>query len=528
MKIVSAREAVSIIQDGWTISPGGFGSCGHPDALSAALAQRFIETGQPRGLTYLFASGPGDRKDRGLNAIALPGLVSVAIGGFWGLAHKLSAMAVDGDIEAHNWPQGVVSKLFTAIASGAPGVLTQVGLDTFVDPAQQGGVLDSRGSATRIQSLALLGRRWLLYPSLPLHCAWIRGSSMDSKGNISFEEETSYMDALAQAIAAKNSGGVVLVQVKRLVDTIPPQQVRIPGKLVDFATLSPPGQHPQTYGQDWDSAYTSASGGERSVDADGGSRRIPHHKAIIAHRAALELRKHPGASVNLGIGIPALIGPVAQKLGIQDYTLTVESGLIGGTPDEGLSFGASRHPEAFVEQSALFDFYDGGGIDVAFLGFAQVDALGNINVSRFGSRIPGAGGFINISQSARKIVFCGSFTAGGTQTSCANGQLSVDREGGVRKFLQQLEQLTFNARRALAKGQDLMLITERAVFRIDAEGLVLMEIAPGITVESLIGQMDFPLHVSPELRLMPGPWDAGAPHPRSCLNDAEPVCALTS
>lgn len=503
MQVVSAKEAITVIRDGWTLIPGGFGSCGHPDALTQALRERFLATGYPQNLTYLFAAGPGDKAGKGLDAIAVPGLVQRAIGGFWGLSPALANLARNGAIEAHNWPQGVISKLFTAIAGGAPGVITQVGCGTFVDPENDGGVIDSKGSKTLIQTIHINAQRWLLYPTMTVNCALLRGTSADPDGNISFEEETSYMDALAQALAVKRSGGTVIVQVKRQVKQMAPQQVRIPGLLVDFVVLAQPGQHPQTYGCAHDPRYTGATPTELSPIP---SVAPPLHKTIVAHRAALELGRHPGANVNLGIGIPALIGPMANKLGIRNYTLTVESGLIGGIPDEGLSFGASRNPSAVMEQSQLFDFYDGGGIDVAFLGFAQVDGQGNVNVSRFDGRLPGSGGFINISQSAKKIVFCGTYTAGGLITEYRDNKLVIVREGRTQKLQAQVSHLTFNAKRALAQDREVMLITERAVFRVDHQGLVLCELAPGITIADLRAMGDVEFHVSKKLKEMPGPW----------------------
>jgi len=411
MKIITAQEAAALIQDHWTVVPGGFGSCGHPDLLTEALRRRFLDSGAPRKLTLLFGPGPGNKDGKGVDALALPGLVDKAIGGFWGLCPELARMAISGSIEAHNWPQGVVSQLFSAIAAGQAGILTHVGLDTFIDPDLEGGVLDSRPSRTLVEKHQFAGRTQLFYPAQKIDCVLLRGTACDPQGNVTFTEETSYMDALAQAQAARNSGGIVIVQVKQLLDGPPAQlrDIRIPAFLVDYVVLAPAARHPQTYGAFHNPAYTGLPGVAAAKPA-----RPPHlAKRIIATRAALELGRHPGANVNLGIGVPALIGAHAAELGLSDFTLTVESGLIGGVPDEGLSFGAVAHPRALIEQSALFNFYDGGGLDLAFLGFAEADCHGNVNVSKFGDRLVGSGGFINISQSARKIVFCGTLTAGG-------------------------------------------------------------------------------------------------------------------
>ena len=502
MDIISASAAARLIQDNWTVVPGGFGSCGHPDTLTEALRDRFEDTGHPRNLSLLFGAGAGDKAGRGIDVLARPGLVSRAIGGFWGLCPALAGMARDGELEAHNWPQGVVSKLFGIIAAGEPGLLTHVGLDTFVDPELEGGVIDSRSSRPLVEKVRFNGRSQLFYPAQRVDCALLRGTACDRDGNITFGEETSHMDALAQAQAAHNCGGIVIVQVKELLDgpVADYRDVKIPGFLVDYVVLAPANRHPQTYGTFFDPAYTGGAAGS----APEPRKTFPLAKRIVAHRAALELARHPRANVNLGIGIPALIGAQARALGLADFTLTVESGLVGGVPDEGLSFGAVRHPSAVIEQSALFDFYDGGGIDLAFLGFAQVDAGGNVNVSKFDGRIVGSGGFINISQSARHIVFCGTLTAGGLEVDIAGGRLRVLQEGRTCKFHAHVAQLTFNGRQAAAQGREVLYVTERAVFRLGAQRLELIELAPGIDVADIRRVVDCDFHVSPTLKPMSG------------------------
>lgn len=501
MNIITAPQAAALIQENWCVIPGGFGSCGHPDCLTEALRDRFIDTGHPRNLALLFTAGAGDRGGRGIDKLALPGLVTKAIGGFWGLCPKLGEMAQSGLIEAHNWPQGVISKLFAAIAGNAPGILTHVGLDTFIDPDLEGGVIDTKRSKPIVEKIYFKGRSYLFYPSQKIDCALLRGTECDQEGNITFCEETSYMDALAQAQAAKNSGGIVIVQVKKLAQAIPNHRdIKIPAFLVDYVVLAPEKKHPQTYGTFFNAAYIGKS-------QNRSNEKPPHlslAKKIIVHRAALELARHPAATVNLGIGIPALIGLQAQSLGLHNFTLTVESGLIGGIPDDGLSFGAVMHPHALVEQSALFDFYDGGGLDIAFLGFAEVDSLGNVNVSKFGSRIAGAGGFINISQSAKKIVFCGTFTANGLEIGVVNRRLKILREGKTRKFLSHVSQVTFNGATPSNAAKEVLFITERAVFRLENGRLEMTEIAPGMEAASITNSLDCEIFLSPDLRLIPG------------------------
>jgi propionate CoA-transferase len=501
MKLVTAQAAAALIEDNWCIVPGGFGSCGHPDLLTEALRRRFQASGQPRNLALLFGPGPGNKDGKGVDALALPGLVGKAIGGFWGLCPQLAQMAIDGQIEAHNWPQGVVSKMFSALAAGQPGILTHVGLDTFIDPDLEGGVLDSRPSAPLVEKLHFAGRSMLFYPAQQVHCALLRGTAADPDGNISFADETSYMDALAQAQAVHNAGGIVIVQVKRLLDGPAEsfRDVRIPGFLVDYVVLAPAERQPQTYGTFFNPAYTGGAAG-----APAPAPRPPLAKTIIATRAALELARHPGATVNLGIGIPALIGARAAAMGLSAFTLTVESGLIGGVPDDGLSFGAVAHPRALIEQAALFDFYDGGGLDLAFLGFAEADQQGNVNVSKFGRRMPGSGGFINIAQSAGKLVFCGTFCAGGLEVALRDGQLHIVHEGRTSKFRRRVAQLTFNGSTAAAAGKEVMFITERAVFHLRDGRLELTEIAPGIDAGQLLRDIDCDAVAAPCLRTMQG------------------------
>jgi propionate CoA-transferase len=397
-------------------------------------------------------------------------------------------MARSGHIEAHNWPQGVICKLFAAIAAGAPGLLSPVGLGTFVDPLLDGGVIDSRGSHPLVERLTLRACEQLFYPAQRVNCALLRATAADEAGNLSFVEETSYMDALAQALATRNSGGIVIVQVKRLVraQDMALAEVRIPGFLVDYIVLAE-DEHPQTYGKAHEAAYTSRTA-PLPARVHG---NVSLAKRLIVARAARELGRHRAATVNLGIGIPALLGETARALSMDnDYTLTIESGLVGGIPDEGLSFGASLNPQAVMEQAALFDFYDGGGIDVAFLGFGEVDAAGNVNVSKFGNRATGAGGFINISQAANKIVFCGTLTTGGLELEQRDGRLRVRREGRVRKFLPRVSHLTFSGADACTRGKEVLYITERAVFALRNGRLELRELAPGITPETLRKAMD--------------------------------------
>lgn len=478
--VISAREAAALVPSGATITTGGFGSCGHPDLLSAALAERHADTFLPTGLTLVFAAGQGDKADRGINRLARPGLLRKVIGGYWALTPALGQMALRGEIEAHNWPQGVISHLFRAIASGRNGVLTEVGLHTFIDPRLEGGKVGPATTENLIEVLEVGGREQLFYPAMPIDVALLRGSRADVHGNVTMEDEANFQDSLAQAQAVHNSGGIVIVQVLEVVaaHTLAPHAVRIPGIFVDYLVVGSAENHWQTYGERLNRSYT---GGAHELAAN----PAPHlldAKKIIARRALREIGCYDTPVVNLGIGTPETIARVAREEAFACQVLTIESGVIGGIPAGGLSFGAASNPQAILDQGSQFDFYDGGGIDLAFLGFGQGDRAGNVNISRFGGRLNGVGGFVNISQSARRIIFCGTFTTKGLVIDASHGRLTITQEGSVRKFVAQVEHMSFSAAWAAARGRPVMFITERAVLVLEHGRLVLTEVAPGIDI----------------------------------------------
>lgn len=482
--VISAKRAAELVPSHATITTGGFGSCGHPDLLTEALAQRFANQGLPRDLTLVFASGQGDKQVRGINRLATKGLLKKVIGGYWALTPALGSLAMQGDIEAHNWPQGVVSHLFRAIAGGRNGVLTEVGLQTFIDPRLEGGRVGPATLEDLISVVNVGDREQLFYPSFPIDVALLRGTRADLLGNVTMESEVNYQDSLAQAQAVKNSGGIVIVQVLDIVaeNTLPAQDIRLPGIFVDYLVQASEDTHWQTYGERLNNAYN----GRSRLPSPSPSALPLDAKKIIARRALLEIAKQECPVVNLGIGTPEYIAKVAEEESKLGHVLTIESGVIGGTPAGGLSFGASSNPQAIVDQASLFDFYDGGGIDIAFLGFGQIDGAGNVNISRFGGRLNGVGGFVNISQNARKVVFCGTFTACGLSVEARNGMLVIVREGAQKKFVEKLEQISFCANSSAGAGKrdrEILFITERAVFALEGGRLVLKEIAPGIDIE---------------------------------------------
>lgn len=539
MKIMTEGEAAALVQSGWTVACAGFVGAGHAEALTSALERRFLGTGLPRDLTLVYSAGQGDRAARGVNHFGNAGMTRRIVGGHWRSATRLGELAQREECEAYNLPQGVMTHLYRAIAGGKPGVLTKTGLHTFVDPRSEldpryhGGAINATahaavraaraappGTATQwVEAVTFRGEDYLFYPRFPIDCVFLRATAADANGNLSTHDEAFHHELLAIAQAARNSGGIVIAQVRRLVDHHDNlQAIHVPGILVDAVVVcADPAEHQMTFGEAYNPAYHTPWQGKTPAAATSDlsppslpSPLLPQPldaRTIVQRRALQELVARAPRVVNLGVGMPAGVASLAAATGIDGFTLTVEAGPIGGTPADGLSFGASDHPEAVIDQPAQFDFYDGGGIDLAILGLAELDASGNVNVSKFGEGgrmlIAGVGGFINITQAARAIVFMGTFTAGGLQIAAGDGMLQIVTEGRVKKIVSEVAHLSFNGPYVASLDIPVLYVTERAVFAMRDSRLTLIEIAPGIDLQrDVLDQCATPVAVAADLRQM--------------------------
>lgn len=499
-KVISLEKAVSMIPDNATVGVGGFIGCGHPQEFSVGIEESFLKTGHPNNMTIMFSAGIGDGTDKlGLNKLGHEGLLKRIIGGHWGLIPKLQRLVFENKVEGYNLPLGTISLMFRDIAGNRPGTFTKIGLKTFVDPRLEGAKMNERSKDDLVEVMNIHGEEWLLYKSFPLNVALIRATYCDEEGNATMEKEAATLDSLSIAQAAKNSGGIVLLQVEKVVQngTLDPRKVKIPGIYVDGIVVSRPENHMQTYAEQ----YNPALSGEVKVPVDSIPPMQLNERKVICRRAAMEL--DPSAIINLGIGMPEGIANVANEEGLPGLKLTVEAGGIGGVPNAGTAFGTCTNPDAIIDQPYQFDFYDGGGLGQAFLGLAECDRFGNINVSRFGPKIAGCGGFINITQTSPVVVYCGTFTAGGLKVAVEDGKLQILQEGRVKKFKQDVEQITFSADYANETGQKVIYITERAVFELINGTLTLTEIAPGVDLEKdVLANMEFKPAIADDLKLM--------------------------
>lgn len=498
-KILAAEQAVDLIRSAMTLAVGGSGHLLQaPDGLLEALQRRHAETGAPRDLMVVHTMGIGDNATAGIGRLAGDGLVRRFVGSHYGHNPELMDRIANDDVEAFGIPGGVLSLLYREIAGNRPGLVTRVGLGTYVDPRVDGGRLNTRTTGSIAEVIELGGREWLFYPSFPIDAAFIRATTADTDGNLTMEDEAGFADNLALASAVHNSGGVVIAEVKRLAEarSLPPKDVRVPGILVDAVVLIP-GQQ-QTAGTTY-SPYMAGTLRAPTIT----TRPLPlDARKLVARRAADELRR--GDVVNLGFGISNGVATVLAEEGCYDRVVfSIEQGIVGGVPGIGLDSGTAVNAQAFIDEGAQFDLYDGGVLDVCCVAFGEVDASGNVNVSKLGGRAVGPGGFINITQNSKKVVFCGTLTGGALDIRISDQGLTVVREGRYAKFVSAVDHITFSARETREAGREIMYVTERAVFRMGEHELELVEIAPGIDLErDVLAQLRFQPRISSELRLM--------------------------
>ncbi|MBM7649689.1 propionate CoA-transferase [Bacillus ectoiniformans] len=502
-KIISAEEAVKMIPNNATITIGGLISILCPEKVMAALGDRFSLTAEPKNLTVVTPVRVGwdPNESTGLEHVAQKGMLKRLISGSFNVKEspKLTDMIKQNEIEAYNFSMGTLFQLIRSIAGGHPGLLTTAGLHTYVDPRQDGGKLNELTKEDVVRLLEIDGKEHLFYPSFPIDVAIIRGTTADENGNITLEKEPATLSGLEMAMAAKASGGYVIAQVKRVTEnkTLHPRSVEIPGILVDAIVIDE--EQSQSLLPDYDPSWT----GEVKKPLAQLKKTLPlDAKKVILRRAAKEVEK--GSIINLGVGIPVDLPQLAlEEEFFDDVTFSLEHGAIGGVPMGVEVFGAHSNPEAFVTSPQIFDFYQSGGLSATLLGFAQIDGTGNVNVSKFNGIFRGSGGFIDITHKTPKILFCGTLTSGGLKVSIDNGKMHIDQEGRHKKFIQTIEHMTFNAKQALEKGQEVLYVTERCVFRLENDGLLLIEYAPGIDVQKdILSNVDCLVKVANDVKLM--------------------------
>ena len=475
--------------DGATVALTGSGIFLEADELFAAIERRFLAEGHPRDLTLVHALGIGDGANSGLSRFAHPGLVRRVIGGHWSWSPRMQKLARDNLIEAYSFPAGEISNLLREIGAGRPGLITRIGLGAFPDPRKQGGRCNAAAKDELVELMIIDGREYLRYKPLNIDFGFIRATESDARGNLTFHREPADLDAHAVALAAHNCGGQVFAQVESFRERrgLHARLVRVPGVLVDAVAVTPAAR--KTYLPDHDPTISGeallTAGAKSQLEMPVGLRRL------IAERALDELGD--ARSVNFGFGIPGGIPALASAAGKANYWGTVEQGIHNGEMLDGPMFGSARYPDAIVASNDQFDFYSGRGVDTAFLGMGEMDGFGDVNVSMIGGRLVGPGGFIDITQTARKVVFCGAFEAKGLEVEKdAAGHLRILQPGQLPKLVAAVEHVTFSGAQARANGQTVIYVTERAVFRLDAEGVALIEVSAGVDLKrDVLDRMGF-------------------------------------
>lgn len=507
-KFVTADQAAALIKDDDTVAlMGGGGGLMEATCLFQAVERRFLATSLPRRLTLVHALGIGDKQSRGMNCFAYEGLVRKVIGGHWVWSPRMQQLARDEKIAAYILPGGVSSQLMREIGGGRPGLITHVGLGTVCDPRYGGGRMNASATEDLAEVMMIDGREYLRYKPYPVNVALVRASAADEDGNISFEHEAANLDATAIALAARTSGGKVIVQVRERLPrgALKAREVRIPAAWVDAIVVDP--EQRTSYDIPFDATLSGELIGEARFDAAMNESEKPaesfSERQAVARRAACELVV--GAVVNYGVGVPDAVARLVARRGELDHIYqTIEHGTYGGSLLDGVLFGYARNASAMLDAPTQFDFYGGGGLDIALLGFGEFDAEGNVNVSKLGGLTVGPGGFIDIAQNARKVVFCGTFAAKGVQLETGDGRVRITQQGSVKKLVKRVEQITFSGPQSLLRGQQALYLTERASFRLTLRGMELFEIAPGIDLQrDVLDQMDFAPLLAANIDVMP-------------------------
>lgn len=499
-------NCADLVKDGSTIVvTGNGGGMLEPDAVFAAIESRFLESGHPRDLTLIHSLGIGNGSERGISRFAHKGMVKRVIGGHWSWSPQMQRLAKDEEIEAFTLPSGVISLLMRESGAGRPGLITHVGLGTAYDPREGGGAAnDLARKADRLSEIVVLGgEEYIRYLPIRPDFAIIRGTYCDQAGNISCSEEAGDLDSYALALAAKNAGGQVLAQVRerRDANACHARLVSVPGVLVDC--IMEVADQPQTHAGGYELSLAGApDAGQPLAQTFDGMTAPISARAIIARRAADEITD--GQSVNFGFGIPGGIAAIMSKQNRLDKIwISVEQGIHNGQLIDGALFGAAINPNAIMRSTDQFDYYSGGGADIAFLGVGECDEAGNVNVSQLGGDVVGPGGFVDISQGAKQVVFCGTFEAGGLGVSSMDGLLSIDQYGRIPKFVEHVREVTFAGGVAAAQGKSVIYVTERAVFKLTPSGVELIEVAPGVEIQAdVLDRMGFAPSVSDSLTTM--------------------------
>ena len=490
VKVITAEEAALLVKDNDTVVCAGFIASNIPEALEIGVEERFAKTGSPRDLTVVYVAGTGNQDGSSIDHFAHEGLVKKVIGGHYNMIPNMGKLLTENKIEGWNVPQGALASMMRDSAAHRVGTITSVGIGTFADPRNGGGRLNEKTKDDICKIIELEGEEQLFYPRLPMDVAFIRGTYADEQGNVTMEKEVAPLDGTAQAMAVHNNGGIVVVQVEKVVQTgqLDPKLVKVPGIYVDYVVEIPANDPRQL--QSLHCEYNPAYAGNKREPVDALQPKVLDAKKIIGRRAAFELKKN--CAVNLGIGVPEWVSAVAAEEGVADeMTLTVECGPIGGIPGGGLRFGGSLNAQAYVDEAYQFDFYDGGGLDICYLGLAEADAVGNVNVSRRGKRITGSGGFTDIASNSKKAIFCGTMT-NGVKIQTGDGKLTITQEGKLHKFVNKVNEITFSGPVAAKKGRIVKYVTERAVFELKEDGMHLIEIAPGVDLQTqVLDQIDF-------------------------------------